>query len=185
MLNPSVSRCDCRLLALQDLPSTFFLRNTDRNGSATCSFLRQSQTPPLLCCCRLSPNHRLERDRKAIAKTFCPHRPELPAAWHPLYPFSFWSLEICAESCFLTATEAGTYIQIPLLALSVPLSWHNACQYFKRTWKDLSCLPVKYGCTFYKIFIRLVLPFLFPVSKAICSDCFFHSFCTACYCFSA
>ncbi len=81
----------CIPLRLQLWPckicSTFFLRNTDRNGSAACFFSFGSHKRPLCYaaagCLRITGWKRPQSDRK----TFCPHRPELPAAWHPLYHF--------------------------------------------------------------------------------------------------
>lgn len=67
-------------------------------------FLRQSQTPSLLCCCRLSPNHRLEKTAKR-SQDFLSAPSRAACCLASSVPFSFWSLEICAESCFLTATR--------------------------------------------------------------------------------
>ena len=125
----------------------------------------------LLCCCRLSPNHRLEKTAKR-SQDFLSAPSRAACCLASSVPFSFWSLEICAESCFLTATRpeltsrsSPGSVRSSILAQRLPV--------FKRTWKDLSCLPVKYGCAFYKIFIRLVCHSFFRYQRLSARTAFF------------
>ena len=82
------------------------------------------------------------------------------------------------------SNEAGTYIQIlswlcPFLYLGTTLAsiLNGLGKTFLVFLSNMAALFIRF------LFVWFVIPF--PVSKVICSDCFFHSFCTACCCFSA